>query len=264
MAEMKRTPEMKSWRVQSPDSPGFHTVVAPDRSASVVSYIFRLNLQAGETYELSSGKLEMAPVLIKGSAQLSGHPILTKAVKRFDSFYIPAETTVAITAGEDCVFYIGGAEYAGIGDAFFRAYDRELPLGDIHQIHGSGAGEREVMFTLDPGTPASRLICGLTWGSDGGWTSWPAHQHENDLEEVYCYFDMPAPRCGFHLAYLESGGIADCVPYFVQSGTMVQAPRGYHPTVAVPGTRNAYFWVLVAFEPKSRRYDLAVSDPALL
>ncbi|MEF2782114.1 MAG: myo-inositol catabolism protein, partial [Clostridium sp.] len=38
-------------------------------------------------------------------------------------------------------------------------------------------------------------------------------------------------------------------------------PCGYHPTVASPGSRNAYLWVLAAFRPESRRYDLAINDP---
>jgi 5-deoxy-glucuronate isomerase len=42
---------------------------------------------------------------------------------------------------------------------------------------------------------------------------------------------------------------------------MVEAPCGYHPTVASPGTRNAYFWALASFSPEQRRYDLAVIDP---
>jgi 5-deoxy-glucuronate isomerase len=48
----------------------------------------------------------------------------------------------------------------------------------------------------------------------------------------------------------------------VQTGSMVLAPCGYHPTVASPGTRNAYLWILASFRPESRRYDLAVLDPA--
>ena len=57
-------------------------------------------------------------------------------------------------------------------------------------------------------------------------------------------------------------GIRTTVPAEVtQTGTMVLAPRGYHPTVATPGTRNTYLWVLTAFSHNSRRYDLAVTDP---
>ena len=111
----------------------------------------------------------------------------------------------------DIVFYVGGAVYEGIGVPSFRKYDATLPIGDMHQIHGKGAARREVMFTLPPQEPASRLICGLTWGEDGAWTSWPPHQHERDLEEAYCYFDMDAPKWGFHLSYLESGNIAEAV-----------------------------------------------------
>jgi 5-deoxy-glucuronate isomerase len=42
---------------------------------------------------------------------------------------------------------------------------------------------------------------------------------------------------------------------------MVLAPCGYHPTVASPSVQNTYFWVLAAFTPESRSYDLAVIDP---
>jgi 5-deoxy-D-glucuronate isomerase len=48
-------------------------------------------------------------------------------------------------------------------------------------------------MTVNPEAPASRLIAGWTFGRPGGRTSWPPHQHEQDLEEVYAYFDMPPP-----------------------------------------------------------------------
>lgn len=252
---------MEKWSVQSPEQAGFHKVITPETCECKEARIFRLNLPSGESYVLNSGELEMHPVLISGEAKLSEHPVLSQEMKRFDSFYIPGRDSIKITAIKDCVFYIAGAKYEGIGEASFRKFDADLPLGDIHQIHGSGAGRREVMFTLDPKTPASRLICGLTWGGDGAWTSWPPHQHEKDLEEVYCYFDMDAPKFGLHLSYLKSGETEDIVAHVVRTGTMVQAPCGYHPTVASPGTKSTYFWALAAFTPKSRRYDLAIQDP---
>lgn len=260
MSKSENQKRMENWRVQSSEAPGFHEVIAPGKSECREEYIYRLNLPQGKSHHIESGKLEMHPVLISGDAKLGGS-VLDHTMSRFDSFYIPANTEVDITAVEDCVFYIAGARYEGIGESTFRKYDPTLPIGDIHQIHGEGVGRREVMFTLPPQTPASRLICGLTWSGNGAWTSWPPHQHENDLEEVYCYFDMPAPHFGFHVSYLKSSDTMDCVAHPVQSGTMVEAPCGYHPTVASPGTINAYFWVLAAFSPKQRRYDLAVLDP---
>ena len=71
---------------------------------------------------------------------------------------------------------------------------------------------------------------------------------------------MPLPHFGFHISYLKSGEVEDIVTHTVHSGTMVQATRGYHPTVASPGIRNAYLWCLGAFRHSSRRYDLAILD----
>ena len=101
----------------------------------------------------------------------------------------------------------------------------------------------------------------ITNGGNGAWTNWPPHEHEKDLEEVYCYFDMDDPHFGLHLSYVEPGDTYGVVAHTVKSGTMILAPRGYHPTVAAPGTRNTYLWVLAAHSHKSRRYDQAVLDP---
>lgn len=255
--------EMISWRVQSPEEPGFHTVIAPGTSACQHVRIYRLNLPIGERFLLKPCGLEMHPVLISGKARLSNHVVLTRVMNRFDAFYIPGPESVTITALEDCVFYIAAGVYEGYGKAFFRAFDKDAPVGDIHQIHGEGIGQREVFMTLSDKDEASRLICGLTWGGAGAWTSWPPHQHEKDLEEVYCYFDMPLPHFGFHISYLKSGDVDNIITHTVHSGTMVQCPQGYHPTVASPGTQNAYFWVLGALRHSSRSYNLAVLDPAL-
>lgn len=254
---------MEAWKVQSPEEPGFHAVITPDKCECQETRIFRLNLPRGQSHRLESGPLEMHPVLIAGAARLSGHPVLEREMKQFDAFYIPGGSGVTITALEDSVFYIAAARCEGCGEPFFRGFDLSRPVGDIHQIHGTGVGRREVMMTLSDKDKASRLICGLTWGGAGAWTSWPPHQHEKDLEEIYCYFDMPLPHFGFHVSYLKSGGVEDIVTHTVHSGTMVQAPVGYHPTVASPGIRNAYLWCLGALRHESRRYDLAVLDPQL-
>lgn len=261
MNQSSNRERMEKWLVQSPDEFGFHAVITPDTAQCQHTRIFRLNLQRGQAYVLKSENLELHAVLICGAAALSEHRILSQSMKKFDSFYIPGNDCVTITALEDSILYIAGAVYEGYGKAMFRAFDLSLPIGDIHQIHGTGVGQREVFMTLAEADEASRLICGLTWGGAGTWTSWPPHQHENDLEEVYCYFDMPRPHFGLHLSYLKAGELEDIVAHPVCSGSMVQAPCGYHPTVASPGTQNAYFWVLGALRHSSRSYNLAVLDP---
>ncbi|MRM86900.1 myo-inositol catabolism protein [Faecalicatena contorta] len=261
MQNIENKERMEGWKVQSSDENGFHKVITPDTCECKEAQMFRLNLPAGESYILESGELEMHPVLLKGKARLSGHKELNQEMEKFDSCYIPGDEYLTITAEEDCIFYIAGAKYEGIGEPHFRKFDISLPIGEVHQIHGEGVGQREVMFTLAPQDSASKLICGLTWSGEGAWTSWPPHQHEKDLEEIYCYFDMSLPKFGFHISYLKSGEVEDIVAHTVYSGTMVQAPCGYHPTVASPGSRNAYLWVLAAFTQESRSYDLAINDP---
>lgn len=263
MQNMENKARMEKWAVQSPEEIGFHPVITPDTSECREAQIFRLNLKAGMEYRLESGELEMHPVLICGKAALSGHAVLNQTMNKCDSFYIPGGDAITITALEDSFFYIAAAKYDGYGKPMFRALDLSLPIGDIHQIHGSGVGQREVFMTLGDKDEASRLICGITWGGAGAWTSWPPHQHEKDLEEIYCYFDMPLPHFGFHISYLKSGEVEDIVTHTVHSGTMVQAPCGYHPTVAAPGIRNTYLWVLASFSHSQRSYDLAILDPAL-
>ena len=251
---------LRSWRVESPDMPGMHTVIGPGTAECRAIQVFRLNLPAGKSFCLETGPLEKHAVLIHGKARLSPHFGLREEMERFDSFYLPGGEAVTITAEENSIFYIPAAACAGIGRPSFRKYDPMLPIGDIHQIHGAGVGRREVMFTLDPNTRASHLICGLTWGGTGAWTSWPPHQHEKDLEEVYCYFDMDPPAFGLHLSYLHAG-TETIAAHPVRSGTMVAAPRGYHPTVSSPVGRSTYLWALAAFTPAQRSYDLAVTDP---
>ena len=58
--------EMESWRVQSPEAPGFHAVISPDKCACQETRIYRLNLPKGESHKLESAGLEMHP---RGKAQ---------------------------------------------------------------------------------------------------------------------------------------------------------------------------------------------------
>jgi 5-deoxy-glucuronate isomerase len=248
-----------NWKYSSPVEPGLHTVVSPGNSACKVTWIFRLNLLQGQQHILSHDELELNGVVIAGAASLT-HEGESVRLAKCDSFYLPAGNTVALSAEEDVAILLGGGPYEGEGRFFVRPLDLSLPLGEIHQVHGEPPYRREVFMTVNPETPASRLICGLTWGDDGRWTSWPPHQHTRDLEEVYCFFDIPAPQFALHLCSRQPGSVEAVHP--VSTGDCVAIPEGYHPTVGMPGVRSTYFWVMVAHSRSSRRYDLAVNDPS--
>ncbi|WP_101908740.1 5-deoxy-glucuronate isomerase [Marasmitruncus massiliensis] len=255
--------DMFKWCVQSPEEPGFHTVVSPEISDCEVSYIYRLNLKKAQSYKLKSDKFEMFVALIAGEASVKAVDFAAD-MKKLDCFYITGNYEATIVAQQDSIFYIAGAVCEGIGRPFFYHFDKNIPLGDKHQIHGEGTTQREAYLILDDYVPTSRLLCGFTSGSDGGWTSWPPHEHSATLEETYCYFDMPAPHTGFQLTYLREGELDNSAVSGVRSGSMANFPRGYHPTVAAPGTKNTYFWVLTARQPEMRKYGVTNADPNYL
>ena len=176
---------MEKWKIVSPEEYGFHKVIVPGREDCQVAVMYRLNLAAGQRYELKPGGEEMNGVCIKGAAglELAGHQY---HCGRLDSFYTAGGNSVAIEAEADCVF-TSGPPWMRAMEHRFSVLLMQLPLGEIHQIHGKGVGQREVFMTLNQEIQASRLIAGLTWGGNGAWTSWPPHQHEADLEEIYCY-----------------------------------------------------------------------------
>lgn len=264
---------MEKWRVISPEEPGFFEVIAPRKKDCEQTYIYRLNLPAGREFILNPSELsrddawsyvglELNAILIQGAADILNDAYSEK-MEKLDSFYVTSSVITTIKAVKDCVFYIGGAVDEGYGKPFFRKFDKDLPIGDIHQIHGElgSSGQREVFMTCGPEVEASRLEVGITWSGDGTWTSWPPHQHEKELEETYCYFDMDAPHFGMQLSYLAPGDRDNIVAHSVYSGIFCMAPRGYHPTVTSPGSRNAYVWIMCAHSHENRRYDLAVMDP---
>lgn len=247
----------KDWKYPSPSEPGWHAVVSPANSVCKVTSAFRLNLPKDERYTLSDDRLEINGVVIEGSVSIS-HDEDRRQLGKFDSFYLPAGESLEIEAIDEAILYLGGGPYEGTGGFFVRAYDSDMPKGEIRQTHGAPPYQRDVFMTLNQETPASRMINGITWGAPGMWTSWPPHQHSEDLEEVYCYFDIPDDSFALHLSSRFPGEIEAVHP--VRSGDFVIIPEGYHPTVGAPGTRSSYFWIMVAHHHSSRSYQLAKTD----
>jgi 5-deoxy-glucuronate isomerase len=256
----KNHPE--SWKYSTPNHEGWHIIADPHNSALKVLSIFRLNLAPSDKYVIYSNNLELNMAVISGSLYLSLNGSIEYLEKR-DSFYLSAGDEAELRSGESgVVVYIGGAPYLGIGKSFIRKFVSDLPLGLIHQIHGEGIYSREIFMSVDPGTPASLLITGFTWGKPGAWTSWPPHQHSEHLEEVYFYFDIPEPAFALQLLSRKSGTVE--FVHSVHSGDCIIIPEGYHPTVGMPGVSSSYFWIMGAHSITSRRYDLAVEDPAFI
>ena len=87
-------------------------------------------------------------------------------------------------------------------------------------------------------------MAGVTFSSEGNWTSFPPHEHHNMLEEAYLYIDMPAPQFGIQMVYTNFDEPE--LVQVVREGDVVLMPKGYHPNVAAPGGQINFLWMMAA------------------
>ena len=80
------------------------------------------------------------------------------------------------------------------------------------------------------------------------------------LEEVYIYFEMPAPAYGIQLVYTDQQ--EPVLVTVVRDGYAVLIPKGYHPNVSVPGHRICFLWAMAAHrEVVDRQYGVVNVEP---
>jgi 5-deoxy-glucuronate isomerase len=107
---------------------------------------------------------------------------------------------------------------------------------------------------------AGRVVFGFTYSDPGNWTSWPPHEHAELLEEMYVYFNMPAPAFGLQLVYNNTEYPELIVP--VREGDAVLMPSGYHPNVSIPGHRICFIWAMAAHrEVVDRKFGVVNVQP---
>jgi 5-deoxy-glucuronate isomerase len=114
------------------------------------------------------------------------------------------------------------------------------------EIRGGGTSYRQVIHTLGHPLPAEHLILYEVYVPRGSWAGWPPHRHDGVdgspyLEEVY-YFRLDR-REGYvlHRNFTDGADGDDFDEVAVATdGDAVLVPKGYHTSVASPGS-NMYF-----------------------
>ncbi len=249
------------WKVRSSSEPGIHRVIGREDGLLRSGEFYRINCSAGGVEEFEVGENEMVLAVIGGSCDVYVGSVVFEC-KKLDTVYVPRGSKFKICGkDEGAIVYAPCARSELDIEPYKVEFDPNLPIGERRQIHGEGVGKRDVYMGVGPQDQAYRIISGYTWGQDGQWTSWPPHQHEKHLEEIYAYFDIPEDGFGLHLVFNED--LSDFYVHRVESGDVVAIPEGYHPTVAIPGVRNTYLWALFAHRHEDRRYDLAVPHPKI-
>ena len=159
-----------------------------------------------------------------------------------DMLYVPWRSTVSLRSEDAIVMRIGAPSDRATDFVHIRFEDIEG--SEQHQLFGEAEinSLRDVYKAIDDGFNASRLMVGIGKGRPGGWTVWPPHEHGDEREELYVYFDMDG---GFGIQCVYES-MDDARSFLVREGDMVAVPRGYHPNVGSPAGQIAYVYAMAA------------------
>jgi len=207
----------------------------------------------------STAGVETGLIVLSGTADVIVDGGNT-ALGQYDGLYIPRGSTVEVRTdgGVDIAEFsaetqdVHPLQVVRFADV---AHDPALSLAP-----GGPTQHRQVFIVLGKNIQASRLLAGITVSDPGNWTSWPPHEHAVMLEEMYVYFDMPAPAYGIQLVYTNTEYPE--LATVVRDGDAVLMPAGYHPNVSVPGHRIKFLWALAAHrERDDRQYGVVNVQP---
>jgi 5-deoxy-glucuronate isomerase len=161
-----------------------------------------------------------------------------------DGLYVPRGSRVEVSAGAEVDLVECAAEVSGDYPLQVVRYADVEKDATLRFRTGGPESTRDVNIIFGNNVTAGRILAGFTHSLPGHWTSWPPHEHTAMLEELYVYFDMPAPAFGIQLVYTEPDQ-----PEFVgvvRDGDAVLMPAGYHPNVAAPGHGINFIWMMAA------------------
>ena len=218
--------------------------VAPGATASRNLFYGRIILEAGdEPVAFENGDHETGLICLNGSGTVS-FKNETCPLNRYDALYIPRDSKIEVSSDDNF-------DLAEISAPVENQYPVQLVKFEeirkdpaLHFTAGKPPTERDLNILLGKNIEAGRIMAGVTFSSEGNWTSWPPHEHENMLEEAYLYIDMPSPQWGVQFVYTNAQE-----PELVQvvhEGDVVIMPQGYHPNVAAPGGSINFLWMMAA------------------
>jgi 5-deoxy-glucuronate isomerase len=241
---------------------GRNLSVTPATTASRYLSYGRIVLDGGDApVNVEAGAFETGLVCLSGTATVEASGEEYKLLQRYDSLYLPRDTSFRVTAGPQ------GVDLAEMSAPVERSYPAQLvAFADVQQdpgLHfnaGSAASQRQVNILLGKNISAGRIVAGVTFSEPGNWTSWPPHEHAAMLEEAYLYIDMPAPAFGVQFVYTNTGDPE--LATFVRDGDVVLMPKGYHPNVAAPGGSINFLWMMAANrEGEDRQFGVVNVQP---
>lgn len=207
----------------------------------------------------SNGNRETGLICLSGQATVKTAGSEVK-LAQYDAIYIPRDSSLEVSTDSA----VDIAEFSS-------DVEKKYPLQIVRYAEiskdpgmkfnaGGSASSRHLNMVIAKNVEAGRLVAGFTHSDPGNWTSWPPHEHAKMLEELYVYFDMPAPAYGIQLVY-NNTEYPELVTV-VRDGDAVLMPSGYHPNVSVPGHPIAFLWAMAAHrEVEDRQFGVVNVQP---
>jgi 5-deoxy-glucuronate isomerase len=240
---------------------GRHISVTPKNSTNEhLSYgRIRLNTQ-NSSVSFPNGKEETGFLVLSGEAvvKTAGREI---KLGQYDALYIPRDSQITVATKNA----VDIAEFSAPVDNKYPLqyvnYEEMCKDPGLKFDAGQGTGAaRHLHMSCAKNVQAGRIVFGWTYSDPGNWTSWPPHEHAAMLEEMYVYFNMPAPAFGLQLVYNNTEYPELVVP--VREGDAVLMPSGYHPNVSVPGHNICFIWAMAAHkEVEDRKFGVVNVQP---
>ncbi len=239
---------------------GREVAVTPENSSMKHLAYGRIILD-GETHSagFETGACETGLVCIAGAGTITIDGEQHR-LARYDAVYIPRGRRVKVATDAFVDFAECSAEVEGTYPLQVVRYAEVEKNSSLRFTTGDQSNKRTVNILLGKNVQAGRILVGVTRSEPGNWTSWPPHEHAQMLEELYVYYDMPAPSFGVQFVYTDTEE-----PEFVsivREGDCVLMPAGYHPNVAIPGHPINFIWMMAAHtEVEDRQYGVVNVQP---
>jgi 5-deoxy-glucuronate isomerase len=206
-----------------------------------------------------TGERETALLAMHGRCTIKVDGI-AHVINQYDAIYVPRGCAVEVTTDSSVDLVECAAEVAGDYPLQLVPYEQVKQNPAQKFTAGGASTSRDLNIVIGDNVNAGRILMGFTKSQPGNWTSWPPHEHTELLEEVYVYFDMPAPAFGIQLVYTSPE-----TPEFmtiVREGDAVLMPAGYHPNVAAPGHGINFIWMMAAHrEVEDRKFGVVNVQP---
>jgi 5-deoxy-glucuronate isomerase len=239
---------------------GRYCAITPKTAQTDYLSVGYINLdESNPTVSFHSADHETMLMCMNGTADISVDGTLF-TVAKYDGMYIPRDSSIVITTKGTVNILESNAP---VSKKYPVKVVRWNEIKDDPKRHASVGPEtmhRELYQLMTDNVEAGRLMLGPTFSNKGNWTSFPPHEHRDTLEEVYVYFDMPAPGFGIQLAYNDTHYPE--VMYSVRENDAMVVHHGFHPNVAVPGHSINFVWILCAKqEVTARKYGVVNVQP---